>query len=126
MDSLPNDKIYCHLTGFTKKCRKLVTDGKCDRWLQIQGHDPNTGDPVNRWNCIDNWGPMLAIENSLMQRRTGAAVESFRNEFVERSETMARMTSGENLRLAVGAMKEINNSDSPVLEHQDADHDKQS
>ena len=31
-------------------------------------------------HCAVKWIPMLLIENSQMQRQTGAAVESFRNE----------------------------------------------
>ena len=32
------------------------------------------------------WIPILTIENSQMQRQTGAAVESFRNEMVKANE----------------------------------------
>lgn len=79
---LPDPKIGCHRTGFTKKCRKLVTDGICNRWMQIAGNNPNTGEPLNKCDCIDNWGPVLMIENSQQQRQTAAAIESFRNEMV--------------------------------------------
>lgn len=83
MDNLlPPEKVFCHHTGFTKRCRSLVSSGRCNRWLQIAGKNPNTGEDVNRYDCIDNWTPMLLIENSQQQRQTGAAVESFRNEVV--------------------------------------------
>lgn len=81
--NLPPKERMCHRTAFTQSCRGLVTDGKCDRWMQVQGHNPNTGEPVNNHNCIDDWLPMLLIENSQMQRQTAAAVESFRNEMVK-------------------------------------------
>jgi len=80
---LPSEKTYCHHTGFTKKCRALVVSEKCNRWMHIRGLNPNTGDPIDHFNCIDNWMPSLMIENSLQQRQTGAAVESFRNEMVK-------------------------------------------
>jgi hypothetical protein len=38
---------------------------------------------IDRYNCADHWLPLLLVENSQMQRQTGAAVESFRNEMVE-------------------------------------------
>ena len=76
---LPDKDVMCHKTGFSKSCNKLVSSGKCNRWMQIQGSDPNTGEPVNRHKCVDDWIPMLLIENSQMQRQTGAAVESLRN-----------------------------------------------
>lgn len=80
---IPPKEMMCHHTGFTKSCRDLVTSGKCRRWIQVMGTNPNTGEPVNRWDCVDNWTPMLLIENSQMQRQTGAAVESFRNVMVQ-------------------------------------------
>lgn len=80
---LPDKEIGCHRTGFSRKCRDLVASGECARFIQIQGNNPNTGEPTNKWDCIDNWTPLLLIENSQMQRQTGAAVESFRNEVVE-------------------------------------------
>jgi hypothetical protein len=84
---LPDKDRGCHRTGFTKKCLSLVTKGTCKRWLQIQGKNPNTGEDINRSNCIDDWTPLLLMENSQMQRQTGAAVESFRNEMVQANGT---------------------------------------
>lgn len=80
---LPDKDVGCHRTGFARKCRDLVVSGECKRWMQIHGHNPNTGDPVSQSKCSDDWLPLLLIENSQMQRQTGAAVESFRNEMVK-------------------------------------------
>jgi hypothetical protein len=55
----------------------------CWKWIQIMGHDPNTGEQLNQWKCADAWMPTLLIENSQQQRQTGAAVESFRNAVVQ-------------------------------------------
>lgn len=55
----------------------------CPKWIQVIGHNPNTGEDMNEWACADTWLPLLMIENSQMQRQTGAAVESFRNEIVQ-------------------------------------------
>lgn len=79
---LPDKDIGCHRTGFARKCRELVVSGECNRYIQINGTNPNTGEPASKWDCIDNWQPMLLIENSQQQRQTAAAVESFRNEMV--------------------------------------------
>jgi len=80
---LPDKKLGCHRTGFARKCHALVTSGQCNRWLAIRGKNPNTGEDVDRHDCIDNWTPMLLIENSQQQRQTAAAIESFRNEMVK-------------------------------------------
>ncbi len=86
MTDLPDPKIGCHRTGFTKKCRKLVTDGVCTRWRHVIGVDSNTGQEINRSDCADNWIVPLMIENSKLQNQTGAAVESFRNEMIKANE----------------------------------------
>ena len=68
---------FCPLIG--KDCIKL----ECSWFTQVRGTNPQTGKEVDEWGCAVNWMPMLLIENSQMQRQTGAAVESFRNETVK-------------------------------------------
>jgi hypothetical protein len=67
----------CPLNGF-KPCLQLG----CAWFMQIRGQNPNTGEEVDDWRCAMLWMPMLTIESSLVQRHTGAAIESFRNEMV--------------------------------------------
>ena len=59
---------------------------ECAWFIQVRGHNPNTGQEVDEWACSMAWMPMLLIENSQQQRQTGAAVESFRNEMVKANE----------------------------------------
>jgi hypothetical protein len=54
----------------------------CPWYIQIRGKNVNTGDDVDNWGCAIGFLPMLLIENAAMTNRTGAAVESFRNEMV--------------------------------------------
>lgn len=63
---------------FKKECIGL----DCAWFVKIEGYDINSGKRVDEWNCTVALIPMLMIENSGMQRQTGAAVESFRNEMV--------------------------------------------
>ena len=74
MVDLPDEKVMCHHTGFQQNCRELVCSGKCNRWIQIQGYDANTGVQFNESNCIDNWTPRLLVEHSRQTRSTAAAV----------------------------------------------------
>lgn len=53
---------------------------KCAFFVNVIGHNPNTGEQVNQWDCATAWTPVLLIENSQQQRQTGAAVESLKNE----------------------------------------------
>lgn len=83
------DKIICPL--MQKQCIEdgSVVDGEmhaCRFWVYVQGKDPQGGD-IKRGDCAFAWTPVLLIENSQMQRQTGAAVESFRNEMVTATES---------------------------------------
>lgn len=49
--------------------------------------NPNTGAPMEKNQCAVELIPLLLIENSQQQRSTSAAVESFRNETLQKSET---------------------------------------
>ena len=71
-------KNQCPLNNF-EPCKQL----DCAWFLKIQGKNPQTGSDVDEWGCSVSWLPILMIENSQMQRQTGSAVESFRNEMVK-------------------------------------------
>jgi hypothetical protein len=83
---LPDKDIGCHRTGFQKTCRDMVVKHNCRLWCRIAGVNPNTGEQIDKYDCSDAFMPLLMIENSQMQRQTGAAVESFRNEVVAANE----------------------------------------
>ena len=67
---------------------------KCSWWMSLRGVNRNTGKEVDDWGCTVSFLPMLLIENSAMSRETGAAVESFRNEVVKRSDEKWQPTLG--------------------------------
>jgi hypothetical protein len=63
----------------------------CRFWTQVAGTNPQTGAEISEWNCAIAFLPMLLIQNSLHERQTGAAVESFRNEMVRQNQQLQRM-----------------------------------
>jgi hypothetical protein len=63
----------------------------CAWFVKVEGYDINSGKRVDEWNCTVALIPMLMIENSGMQRQTGAAVESFRNEMVKATEASQQL-----------------------------------
>ena len=66
------------------KCEE-IKDGaiyRCAWYTKLAGTNPNTGEVMDEHGCAMSWIPMLLIENSMQQRSTSAAVESFRNETV--------------------------------------------
>ena len=85
---------FCPLIG--KDCIGL----QCAWFTHIRGMDPQTGRDVDDWGCAVTWMPTLLIENSQKQRETGAAVESFRNETLNRiSQTINMKTIDEPIKL---------------------------
>lgn len=85
----PLDDITCHHTGHKDKCKKHFLN--CNKWIQVQGMNPNTGESVNEWKCSDAWIPFLMIENSQQQRQTAAAVEKLRNIVDVQNKEMKRL-----------------------------------
>lgn len=79
---LPDPKLKCPATAFTRSCREIIADCDCPKFVSIKGHDPQTGAVVDRHGCVDSFLPLLLIEGAQMSRQTAAAIESFRNEVV--------------------------------------------
>lgn len=98
-------KIICPLMG-GEPC---VEDGSirngelvsCRFWVTVFGKDPQTGKEINNGDCAMAWTPILLIENSKVNRETGSAIESFRNEMVKANDLNTRVlltASGYNNR----------------------------
>ena len=71
------------------KCEE-IKDGaihRCAWYTKLAGTNPNTGEVMDEAGCSMTWMPMLMIENSMQQRSTSAAVESFRNEMTSANQT---------------------------------------
>lgn len=102
-----NAKIICPMMG-GKPCIEdgSIVDGElvaCRFWVNVMGSNPQTGETVNNGDCAIAWMPVLLIENSKVNRETGAAVESMRNESVT---TGQQMTS---------ALMQVANNNLPLL-----------
>lgn len=62
---------------------------KCRFWIHVLGKDPQSGATIDNADCSFAWLPVLMIENSKVNRETGAAVESLRNENVTTGQQLA-------------------------------------
>ena len=63
----------------------------------MRGINKNTGDDIDQWGCSFGFLPMLLIENAAVSNRTGAAIESFRNEMVNaNNQTLEALTNPMN------------------------------
>ncbi len=94
----------CPHTAFKKKCSSLRND--CPKWVHLLGVDPNTGQPVDIFDCKDRWDSRMQMEIAKEVRQGAAATESFRNVMLELSkgtpaeviEAKAQMKALENGR----------------------------
>lgn len=75
---------YCPLwrSDVSKVCHT------CDWYTQVRGKHPQSDEIIDHWGCAIAFMPLLMVENSQMQRQTGSAVESFRNEMVKANQQM--------------------------------------
>lgn len=74
------DVVYTCPLG--SECEE-AKDGKlyrCRWFVKLRGKDPQSEDAIDEFRCSMEWAPLLAVEHSLFERQTGAAVESMRNE----------------------------------------------
>lgn len=74
---------------------------RCVRYVHVTGKNPQSGADMDYWDCTFNWLPALLLENSKVQRETGAAVESFRNEMVQ-TNAVALMLANQPLHSSLG------------------------
>lgn len=86
---LPDPKIKCPYTGFAKSCRAIVSKHDCPKFVKISGFNPNDGQPVDKFGCIDSFLHMLLIENSQQQRQTGASVDKVATEIAKSADRNA-------------------------------------
>ena len=80
-------KVICPMMG-GEECVEdgAIRNGElvtCRFWINVQGKHPQTGQEISNGDCAIAWTPMLMIENSKVNRETGASIESFRNEMVK-------------------------------------------
>lgn len=66
---------------------------ECRWYVQIMGHNPNTGADVNQWDCAMAWLPLLLIENSQQQRQTGASTDKVATEVKKFHDGMAQQNA---------------------------------
>lgn len=89
---MADKKIICPLMG--GKCVEdgAIVDGElvaCRFWVYVHGKHPQTGADLSSGDCAMSWMPVLLIENSKVNRETGAAIESLRNENVTTGQQIA-------------------------------------
>ena len=85
-------------------CEKAV-DGaihRCAWYVEVQGMNPQTGEPVNDKKCAITWMPLLQIEAAMTNRGQTEAICSMRDESLKRQdEAIQRITEASNGKKAI-------------------------
>ena len=80
----PSEKKMCHLTGFTKSCLELCVSKACqDRWVHITGENPQTGEPIDKWGCVDDQAVTLHLDQTRRLHMLAATLQDTRNDIVK-------------------------------------------
>jgi len=85
-EALVNEEPICRYFGVP--CIKRA----CVHYQKLRGHHPQTGKPIDEWMCTDLWQNILLIEATQMSKQTGAAVESMRNEVIDRMDNPIQLS----------------------------------
>lgn len=68
--------------------RKPCVESECKFWTHLLGKDPQTGQPIDRFDCAVSYLPILLVEASRNIIGVQAATESARNEITERQDAL--------------------------------------
>lgn len=100
-------KIICPLL------KKPCLEHECAWWTTVRGYDINTGKEIDNQQCVVSTIPLLMIENSAQQRSTASAVESLRNETIDRTDITNKLLANV---IVSASVSELPSADVPFAE----------
>jgi hypothetical protein len=104
---LPDEKIMCHHTGFEKRCFDLVTQSKCRKWRNVLGANPQTGEQMNIWDCIEGLQHQIQLDTGRAVMQMVASLDKLATEVSSANDAgMANALMGINAQ--VRRVAEIN------------------
>jgi len=68
--------------------KKSCIEHGCKFWVHLVGTHPQTGVKLDHFDCSIAWLPVLLTENARQTTGVSAAVESLRNEVVQRQDQL--------------------------------------
>lgn len=84
---------------------ETAKDGKlyrCRWFVKLRGKDPQSEQEIDEFRCSMEWAPLLAVEHSLFERQTGAAVESLRNNVTKQNQQLHVALTKKDIKLIEG------------------------
>jgi hypothetical protein len=70
-------KILCPLI------KKPCLEHGCQWYAHLEGINPQTGKPMDHWDCAIKWIPVMITEQARQTRGVQASVEDFRNKSIQ-------------------------------------------
>jgi hypothetical protein len=92
----------------------------CEWWIHLRGKHPQGEEVLDQWGCAIAWMPMLMVENSQMQRQTGASVDKVASVMYQAAVDATALRAD-----AVGSiLKQLNNGEQQVERLTDASYNR--
>lgn len=66
--------------------KRTCIEDKCSMWIKLIGKDPQSGDPINEYDCAFRWGVVTQIENTKETIRVADEVKVLRDEMVNQGQ----------------------------------------
>ena len=103
-----------HFCPLDKVCEEIKDNKlyRCRWWNHLAGVHPQTGEPIDEWDCAISWQPVLSCEMARTNRGQTAAIESFRNESVKRQDALLGLAA-QSKKLKISS-PDYNNSGSDM------------
>ena len=86
--------------------KKPCIEHDCMWYCHVVGRHPQTGGDLDTWDCSIRWLPVMLTEGARMTKGVQAAVESFRNETIERQDALNTTLVATQLMPAINGMKD--------------------
>lgn len=80
-------KIICPLL------KKSCIEQECAFYVHITGQHPQSGAAMDLWDCAVKWTPVMMLDASKNMRNVQAAVETMRNDVVDRQDSLNKTIS---------------------------------
>jgi hypothetical protein len=87
--------------------KKPCIEHGCAWYAHIEGKHPQSGAILDTWACSIPWIPIMSLENARQTRGVQAAVESFRNESIDRQDALNTTLVATQIMPAINGMKEL-------------------
>lgn len=70
---------------------------RCAWFVKLEGTHPQTGKPIDKWDCAIAWQPILAIEQSAQIRGVACSVQAAGNRSVEQQQEALKILGSSSL-----------------------------